>query len=124
MVYRESGDGRELLVLRRSPQLHGYWHLVAGALEPGETAAEAAARELLEETGLDASPVALGRSYWYPVEQEPLDRQSEFPSGTREILTECFAVEAPPGWSPLLNCEHDEYRWCDRGEAARLLRWP
>ena len=37
---------------------------------------------------------------------------------------EVFTVEAPAGWEPELNREHDDSRWCGGPEARRLLRWP
>ena len=51
----------EYLVVLRSPEKLGYWHLVAGGVEWGEEPAAAAARELREETGLEAEPRSLGR---------------------------------------------------------------
>ena len=49
VVVRE--DGRLLLVRRgRDPQ-RGRWSVPGGKVEPGETVAEAAARETFEETG-------------------------------------------------------------------------
>jgi 8-oxo-dGTP pyrophosphatase MutT (NUDIX family) len=30
--------GREVLLVHRVPDLGGYWHVVAGGLEPGESA--------------------------------------------------------------------------------------
>lgn len=49
-------DGRALLVQRRNPPGAGLWGFPGGHVEPGETALKAAARELLEETGVTAEP--------------------------------------------------------------------
>ena len=51
-VWRE---GRVLIVQRAKPPLTGIWSLPGGAVEPGETAKDAAARELGEETGVTAA---------------------------------------------------------------------
>ncbi len=115
--------GVEHLVLRRSEPQGGYWHSVAGALEEGESYAEAAARELLEETGLLAEPTDLRRPYAYSLEDEGW-RLWELPPGTESIKVECFVVEAPPDWEPALDWEHEEHRWCTRADAAALLFWP
>ncbi|MFG2073055.1 ADP-ribose pyrophosphatase YjhB, NUDIX family [Nonomuraea maritima] len=58
-------DPRGLVLLFRFippepwPREHA-WHLPGGGLEPGETPAQAAAREALEETGHVLDPAALG----------------------------------------------------------------
>ena len=45
-------DGRVLLVERGQPPGEGLWTVPGGRLEPGETLAQAVAREVREETGL------------------------------------------------------------------------
>ena len=99
--------GEEYLVVHRSPENDAYWHQIAGGVEDGETFAEAAVRELQEETGLAAHV-------------EPLDSSFEYDT----VHVECFVVEAPAGWEPQLDWEHDDYRWCPREAAADLLYWP
>lgn len=60
-----SGDDRVLLLLGCDPALPEvrYWFTVGGAADPGESLAEAGARELREETGIALDPAALGRPF-------------------------------------------------------------
>ena len=102
--------GTDFLVLERSPARGGYWNLVAGGVEAGETPAVAAARELAEETGLAAEvrPLALELSY-------------EGLSGT--VGLDPFVADAPAGWEPTLDEEHVSYRWCSVLDAVALLAY-
>ena len=99
--------GNEFLVVHRSPENEAYWHQIAGGVENGETFAEAAVRELREETGLEAPVQSLDAPFRY-----------------ESVHVESFIVEAPTDWEPALDWEHDEYRWLPREEAAELLFWP
>ena len=115
LIHVRRGD--EFLVAHRSPESGGYWHTIAGAVEPGEAFHVAALRELHEETGLQASGLqplgefAYVRESW---EEEP---------GLR-VHVEAFLLDVEPDWEPKLNEEHVEYRWLRREEAAELLFWP
>lgn len=110
--------GDRFLVMRRS--LERYWHVAAGVVEPDESFAEAARRELREETGLDVPLVDLDHPQRYAL---PDEFRHLYAPGTIEVIIHNFAVEAPPGWEPLLNEEHDVYRWCALEEALALLHW-
>lgn len=50
-------DGQVLLVRRANPPDAGRWAFPGGKIEAGERIEDAAARELLEETGVRAEPV-------------------------------------------------------------------
>ena len=117
--------GEEVLVVHRSPGGGGYWHSVAGGVEAGETEREAAIRELHEETSLDAREdlVAVGHRFSYSLEEEPSERQERYPPGSTHVDVECFVVVAASGWEPVLDDEHDGYRWCTPQEARELLFW-
>lgn len=99
--------GDEYLVVHRVPEAGAYWHGIAGGLEEGESPEEAAARELWEETGLEAVPTPLPTSFVYG-----------------EITVHTFLIDVPQGWEPELNEEHDEYVWLPQDEAVERLYWP
>ena len=105
--------GRVLLVRGSDPGRPGsrYWFTIGGGLDPGEGVAEAAARELFEETGLLVDAVDLG---------EPLfDDVTDFPyDGTWYRQRQAFFVLRVPAWevpvdqiSPEEEHYIHEHRW-------------
>jgi 8-oxo-dGTP pyrophosphatase MutT (NUDIX family) len=120
VVVRREG---ELLVLRRAPERLGYWSLVAGGLEPEETPIVAAQRELLEETGLTTEVRELPVSLSYSLLDDPPAIRARYAPGVETVTVHAFVADAPAGWEPRLDAEHDLHRWCDLDEALELVMY-
>ncbi len=118
VVVRRQG---ELLVMRRAPERLGYWSLVAGGLEPDELALDAAQRELLEETSLKAEVRGLPIALSYSLRDDPPSIRARYWPGIERVTVHAFVADAPDGWDPTLDAEHDLYRWCDLDEAIGLV---
>jgi len=114
------GDDGRVLLLRRGPERGGFWQQVTGRLEPGESPAEAARRELREETGLDLPVEPLGYSHAFAIDPAVLGRAS----GELHTAAEtAFAARVPPGASPRLSGEHVALEWVTASEAEGRLRF-
>ncbi len=104
VVRRDDGRLRFLLVTARSAP--GEWVLPKGHIERGESAADTAAREVLEEAGVTALPgEVLGELEYY-------GRNGRI--RVRFLLME-FQSEGSPG-------EERDRAWLDAGEARRRLK--
>ena len=112
-------SGIEILLMRRSPGriLPGLWQCVSGSLEPGETVAAGALRELREETGFGVERIA----GFYDLDQV---NQFHEPSVGGVVSGVVFAVRVAPGAEPVLSHEHDSMQWVSPNEALRVVVWP
>jgi len=105
-------DGRVLLLKRRAER-GGFWQILTGRIEPGESPLQTAAREVHEETGF--SPRL--------DEIRELGYAHGFALGGRvpPLFARETAFAATVSGEPRLSDEHDEHRWCTPDEALQLL---
>lgn len=95
---------RERILLTRRED-NNRWCLPGGGMDPGESAAEACERELLEETGLEVRVTKLIGVYTTP------DLLMEYPDGNR-IQPVAFSFEAEITGGELgLSDEVTEFGW-------------
>lgn len=109
------GRGVQFLQLkRRDGKLAGSWQPVMGHVEGTETAWQTARRELQEETGLTPLrcwQLELVNCYF-------LAKPNEI------MLSPGFAVEVAWDSKPVLDGEHDAFRWVKQDHADEAFLWP
>ncbi len=114
----------QVLIMERADK-GGFWQSVTGSLEAAETPRQAAIREVLEETGLDATQYDLQdwqASNTYEI--YPHWRYRYAPGITTNV-EHLFALELPKEITiTLARDEHVQYEWVDWREAAkRVFSW-
>ena len=99
--------GGRFLVIRRAPdvRLPGYWAPPSGKIEPGETQAQAVAREIREEVGLDVVPI---EKVW------------ECPTDDGVYTLHWWTAESPSGDLTLQASEVSDAKWVDAEEYFAL----
>jgi len=104
-----------VLTMRRAVGVRctGAWELVHGTIEPGERPADAARREVLEETGL-----AVERLYSVTVNPFYL------PKIDVVQMAIVFAAVVSPHRPVTLGIEHDAFAWLRPRAATARLQWP
>jgi 8-oxo-dGTP pyrophosphatase MutT (NUDIX family) len=111
VLFREEGGRRLFLLLRH--QQGGHWGFAKGRIEQGESALEAATREIREETGIgDVQPMTdISLTSRYPV----------FRDGRSLMKTVTYFAARVQGSAVRLSSEHTDGRWVAIDAAMRIL---
>jgi dihydroneopterin triphosphate diphosphatase len=122
LVARER-DQPSYLLFQRKPRprlaLPAFWQGISGALESDESYAQAAVREVMEESSISVSQVhSAGYAHCFPIRPEWRAAYGEGPADVEERVFYAF-VRA--GTEPILSEEHQSWRWCSFTEADLLL---
>lgn len=123
VIFAETAAGRELLLLRRVANLGGFWQPVTGSLEESETHAEAAVREVYEETGiLCSSDQLIDLKVTNNFEIAPQWRIKYAPGITHNEEV-CFALKVDKREVVIDKLEHVSWTWVDFRAAPAMLYW-
>ena len=116
----DSGDHAAFILTRRAPSLRshkGQWALPGGRLDEGESAAQAALRELHEEIGLDLPPESvIGQLDDYPTRSGYLITPVVVWAGVQKELT--------PNPSEVAECYRIELEQINRDERVEFVSIP
>ena len=90
---------------------NGNWALPGGAIDLGESVAQAACRETLEETGIECAITRIVGIYSDPQARDPLHQQRRGTAGVSIVLT-----AQPLRGQPTPSIESSEVRWVPEAE--------
>jgi dATP pyrophosphohydrolase len=115
-VLRDASADPAVLVLRRARagRSPGTWEAVHGAIESGETAVQAALRELREETGL--APARL----YNASRVEAFYRHAQDEVALIPVFVALVAADA----AVRVSAEHDAFEWLAPAAALARVTWP
>jgi len=118
LVIRRDEEGAFLAAIRPRGRPEGHWALPKGRVEPGESALDAALREVREETGIEAEAIAHAGDVRY-VYMRGGQRILKFVSfwWMRPIGGQIGVIE------PAMRAEVSDVRWLPLADAPRLLAY-
>lgn len=112
IVYRKRGDILEVLLLKRTEERGGFWNVVNGTLEDGESIDDCRKRELFEEAGIK------NILSW----SDEINRFNfDYKGKTMTVMV--FAAQVAEDQDIVINNEHTEYKWVGFDEAIEMMKF-
>ncbi len=114
----------DVLLIERADR-PGFWQSVTGSQDPGETLAETAAREVAEETGIDAARYPLADWNVRNVYEIYAVWRHRYAPGVTHNTEHVFGLRVPERLEvKLAPAEHLRHRWLPWREAANeVFSW-
>ena len=117
VTFQSTNDGYEVALIKTTSE--GRWQLPKGHIDPGETAEQAAVREVREEAGVESEIVSAidNVDYWY------VDRWGKEPIRTHKYV-HFFLMKYISGSTDDHDHEVTEARWFEINDAIERLSFP
>ncbi len=122
VLFRNGGGPRRYLLMRSAVTRRPIWEFPKGGVEAGETEAEAAVRELWEESGIAHDRIEVMDGF--REEERYVFTQGQGDERTLIVKKVIYFLAHTSEQRVVISREAEEYRWCTFDEAMRLIRFP
>ncbi|HEU0299875.1 MAG TPA: NUDIX domain-containing protein [Longimicrobium sp.] len=122
VLFRDGGEARRYLLMRSALTRRPIWEFPKGGVEAGETEAQAAVRELWEESGIGESQISVLEGY--REEERYVFTQGQGEERTLIVKKVIYFLATTDEERVVISREAEEYRWATYEEAMRLIRFP
>ncbi|MBU2259383.1 NUDIX domain-containing protein [Patescibacteria group bacterium] len=120
VVLKKEGDSFKVLLLHK-PRKKDAWQLPQGGVDPGETHAQAAVRELKEEAGLDVAIAGKSKQI-YQYDFPPSYRRFRPDDVCGQRLEFFFAKADPAQKVKVDQSEIDSFVWVTKEEISQYVK--
>lgn len=124
IIYKMIHNSPYFLLLKRKPEIGGFWQPVVGKVGPHEAFEDAVYRECREEVGLEKSDILEFTPKFY---EFSFDKHYLTGKSIKPIVESVYAIMTVPTYVPDLSknpdVEHDECKWVNYSTAMQYLKW-
>jgi dATP pyrophosphohydrolase len=120
---RRAEGGIEYAIFKRRDYADDCWQGVAGGVEQGESAEQAARREMVEECGISLNAPLIKLDAIASVPTIHFREAHFWGPNVYVVIEHAFGVWIEDGRAITISHEHSAHRWLPYEEAAKLLKW-